>query len=117
MERKELEALFCGKIAMELKRFQQKTLRLSPEAVYAKAYQIDVMINIYEALLTMSQKISTAALKLLVTFPNLLVFFYFRWLKRQDSFASELTGTLDAAIEELQGTYEKLAQGERKESA
>ncbi len=117
MQRKELEALFCEKIALELKRFRQKTLRLSSEAVYAKAYQIDVMIHIYETLLTMSQKISTAALKLLLTFPNLLAFFYSRWLGCEDSFARELMENLTQEMEVLQDTYQKLEAEEGRESA
>ena len=54
MEKKELEQLFCEKIGMKLERFKSRTLKLEPEQIYAKAYQIDSILCIYEMLLEMS---------------------------------------------------------------
>ena len=47
MNTEELQKLLCTKIGMELKSFKRKILRLEPEEIYQRAYQIDSMINIY----------------------------------------------------------------------
>lgn len=90
MEEEELRELFCAKINLEIKRFKQNIVQNDSERVYVKAYQIDSMINIYELLLEMSQKIGKKTLKILLVFPSLLAFLYSRWLHTEDSHTEEL---------------------------
>lgn len=90
MRIEELQELFCTKISMEMERFKQRMLKQKPQNIYDKCYQIDSMINIYEQLMEMSQKMEEEALKLLLVFPNLLAFLYSRWLKTEDSTYEEL---------------------------
>lgn len=113
MERDKIQELFCEKISMELSRYKQRMLRQEPEYIFQRAYQIDSIISIYELLLELSQKAEEEALKVMLVFPNLLVFFYRRWMKQEDSAAEELREGLEKNITELKEIYGKFAVKER----
>ena len=70
----ELRELFCIKIGLENSRFKKRMLKQSAEVLFERAYQIDTMLNLYELLMEMSQKMEAEVLKTLLVFPNLLVF-------------------------------------------
>lgn len=101
MKLKELQELFCAKIAIEYKEFKEHELQLSSEEIFAHAYQIDCMINIYEFVLEMSQNLSEEVLKNLILKPDLLVYLYEAWMKKADSFGRELAECLLEGIENL----------------
>lgn len=98
---KELWELFCLKIGLENARFKKKMLKQSAEVLFERAYQIDTMLNLYELLMDMSQKMELEVLKTLLVFPNLLAFLYDRWLKEEDSHMEELKCSLEKNVEEL----------------
>lgn len=114
---KELRELFCVKIGLENTCFKKKMLKQSAEVLFERAYQIDTMINLYELLMEMSQKMEPEALKTLLVFPNLLAFLYDRWIKEADSHMEELQGSLEKNVEELQEKYQKVKKGEMGEMA
>lgn len=105
MERDELEKLFNVKIGLELERFKKKMLKQEPEEIFARAYQIDCMVNIYEVLLEVSQKTEKEALEILLDFPSLLAFLYSRWVKQEGSFEDELQRCLEESVEEIDNVY------------
>lgn len=109
---KELRELFCVKIGLENTCFKKKMLKQSAEVLFERAYQIDTMINLYELLMEMSQKMEPEALKILLVFPNLLAFLYDRWIKEADSHMEELQGSLEKNVEELQEKYQKVKKEE-----
>ena len=109
---KELRELFCVKIGLENARFKKKMLKQSAEVLFERAYQIDTMINLYELLMEMSQKMEPEALKTLLVFPNLLAFLYDRWIKEADSHMEELQCSLEKNVEELQEKYQKVKKEE-----
>jgi hypothetical protein len=109
MDNEELRELFCLKISMELARYKRKMLRQKPEYIFHNAYQIDCIINIYESLLEMSQKIGKRVLKTMLVFPNLLIFLYRRWLKWQDSSTEELEICLEQEIMAIEDAYERIS--------
>lgn len=113
----ELRELFCLKIGLENARFKQKMLKQSAEVLFERAYQIDTMINLYELLMEMSQKMEPEALKTLLVFPNLLAFLYDRWLKEEDSHIEELQGSLEKNVSELQEKYQKVKKEGMEEIA
>lgn len=117
MEEKELRELFCTKIGLENGCFKRRMLKQSPEVLFERAYQIDSMINIYELLMEMSQKMEKEVLRTLLVFPNLLVFLYERWMKETDSYVEELQSVLDKTVEDLQKKYQKIKEEETKEIA
>lgn len=112
MEEEELRELFCAKISLEIKRFKQDIVRNDSEKVYANAYQIDCMINIYELLLEMSQKIGEKTLKILLVFPSLLAFLYDRWMKTEDSQTKEMWSCLVSSIKEMDQKYRVIEKGD-----
>lgn len=114
---KELRELFCVKIGLENTCFKKKMLKQSEEVLFERAYQIDTMINLYELLMEMSQKMEPEALKTLLVFPNLLAFLYDRWIKEADSHMEELQGSLEKNVEELQEKYQKVKKEEMGEMA
>ena len=85
--------------------------------MFERAYQIDTMINLYELLMEMSQKMEPEALKTLLVFPNLLAFLYDRWIKEADSHMEELQCSLEKNVEELQEKYQKVKKEEMGEMA
>lgn len=114
---KELRELFCVKIGLENTCFKKKMLKQSAEVLFERAYQIDTMINLYELLMEMSQKMEPEALKTLLVFPNLLAFLYDRWIKEADSHMEELQCSVVKNVEELQDTYQKVKKEEMGEMA
>ena len=113
----ELRELFCIKIGLENARFKQKMLKQSAEVLFERAYQIDTMLNLYELLVEMSQKMELEVLKPLLVFPNLLAFLYDRWLKEEDSHIEELQGSLEKNVSELQEKYQKVKKEGMEEIA
>lgn len=114
---KELWELFCVKIGLENALFKKRMLKQSTEVLFERAYQIDTMLNLYELLIEMSQKMELEVLKTLLVFPNLLAFLYDRWLKEEDSHMEELQCSLEKNVEELQEKYQKVKKEEMEEIA
>lgn len=108
----ELRELFCLKIGLENARFKQRMLKQSAEVLFERAYQIDTMLNLYELLMEMSQKMELEVLKTLLVFPNLLAFLYDRWIKEEDSHMEELQCSIEKNVEELQKKYQKVKKEE-----
>ena len=50
-EKKELTEIFCLRLNLEQKRYKKRMLKMSPEAVFGKAYEINCMLSIYETLI------------------------------------------------------------------
>ena len=46
-EKKELTEIFCLRLNLEQKRYKKRMLKMSPEAVFGKAYEINCMLSIY----------------------------------------------------------------------
>ncbi|WP_270457827.1 DUF3848 domain-containing protein [Faecalimonas umbilicata] len=113
----ELRELFCIKIGLENARFKERMLKQSAEVLFERAYQIDTMINLYELLMEMSQKMELDVLKILLVFPNLLAFLYDRWLKKEDSHIEELQCSVVKNVEEIQESYQKVKKKEMEEMA
>lgn len=108
MGKVELQELFGRKISWEYTRFKQNMIQKEPEEVFAKAYQIDAYINIYELLLEMGQKIDEKGLEKLIIFPNLLPFLYENWLEKEDSYYRELSDFLKEEICKIPRKEEEL---------
>lgn len=113
----ELRELFCLKIGLENTCFKKKMLKQGVEVLFERAYQIDTMLNLYELLIEMSQKMELEVLKTLLVFPNLLAFLYDRWLKEEDTHIEELQCSLEKNVGELQEQYRKVKTEETEEIA
>ena len=114
---KELRELFCVKIGLENTCFKKKMLKQGVEVLFERAYQIDTMLNLYELLIEMSQKMELEVLKILLVFPNLLAFLYDRWIKEEDSHIEELQSSIEKNVGELQEKYQKVKKEGMEEIA
>ena len=97
----EIVKLFNVKIKLELKQYKNRILQLEPEKIYQRAYQINCRENIAETLLEKSDEMETQILRCLLVLPNVIQFFYARWMGKGDSFQLELENSMDAGIREI----------------
>lgn len=113
LAREELQKLFCEKISIEMRRYKQKIEKLPPEEIFGSAYQIEMMVNIYELLMEMAGTMNSGMLKRLIVTPSLLNHMYSMWLKKEDSLLYELEMCLQ---EQMDGLYARHGLTERKGS-
>ena len=59
MEKNELTEIFCLRLNLEQKRYKKRMLKMNPEEVFGKAYEINCMLSIYETLIEKSEKMET----------------------------------------------------------
>ena len=112
-EKNELTEIFCLRLNLEQKRYKKRMMKMSPDAVFGKAYEINCMLSIYETLIEKSEKMGTDILKCLLVIPDILHFFYCRWMKTGDSFQMELESSMEQGLKEIEAmlniTEEKAA--------
>lgn len=112
-EKKELTEIFCMRLNLEQKRYKKRMLKMNPDTVFGKAYEINCMLSIYETLLEKSEKMDADILKCLLVLPDILHFFYRKWMKTGDSFQMELENSMNQGLKEIEtmlnGTEEKVA--------
>lgn len=102
MKKEELERLFCWKINSELKLFKYRIMQKEKEEIYSLAYQIDCIISIFEMLLELCKKMSPQELERCMQIPEVLVYFYWRWMKEPDSKNEEMEQSLWETIKEIE---------------
>ena len=112
-EKKELTEIFCLRLNLEQKRYKKRMLKMNSEAVFGKAYEINCMLSIYETLIEKSENMETDILKCLLVLPDILHFFYRKWMKTGDSFQMELENSMEQGLKEIEAmlniTEEKAA--------
>lgn len=101
-----LRRIFCKKIYYEYMEFKAAMLKKSKSEIYAEAYRIDIMINLYEILVEKAEKLPDWILWNLLQQPNILNLYYELWLKKEDSCYEEL---LQHVEEELRASEKQLA--------
>lgn len=97
----EIVRLFNAKIKLERKQYKKRVLQLAPERIYQRAYQINCRENIAETLLEKSSEMKSEVLRCLLVLPNVIQFFYARWMGKGDSFQLELENSMDTGIKEI----------------
>lgn len=101
MEEEEIRRLFNAKIRLEQKQYKKRILRLEPGKIYQRAYQINCRENIAEILVEKSSEIKSEVLCCLLVLPDVIQFFYARWMGKGDSFQLELEASMDNGIKEI----------------
>lgn len=96
----ELREAFGNKIALEYMIFKKQLIDQGAEEVFRNAYKIDVIINLYEALLEMAESFSMGRMHYLMAVPDLLETLYEGWLEVEDSQADELNRYLKKCVKE-----------------
>ena len=69
--------------------------------IYARCYEIDAVVNFYEILLEKAEVLPDHALAALLKQRNILMGFYGRWLKKDDSAYSEMEAHVTEEIKAL----------------
>lgn len=106
--KEKLQQLLCVKLDVEMEVFKRQILQLTKEEIYEKSYEINSMINLHELLSETSQEIGKETLKKMLLFPNLLTFFYERWLKRDDTIMEDYRECIRDSMQEISRNYNKV---------
>ena len=92
---------FRNRLTAEYQTYRASVLSCSNAEIYGKCYEIDIMINLYEILMEMSDKLSDSVLESLLSYGNILSWLYDLWLREDDSFYSELSGLVESEIKKI----------------
>ena len=82
--------LLLTKMTDEYQNFKTDMLFLSKEEIYANAYKIDIIINMYEILVDMANKMKSCEFKKLLERSEVLELLYEEWLKVEDDFYEQM---------------------------
>ena len=99
MERKNLESLFSWKIGSELTLYKSMMLKKEKEDMIANAYEIANIIEFYEILVELCQKMSDEQIYQCMQISNLLATLYDRWMKIPDESYEEKEHTVWSVLE------------------
>lgn len=92
---------FLERIYGEYQSYKASVLEENSGAIYARCYEIDCMINIYEILKEFAMKLSDEELRTLMNYRNILNYFYELWLKKTDSQYAEMERHVAAEMKKL----------------
>ena len=81
---------FLERIYGEYQSYKASVLEENSVAIYARCYEIDCMINIYEILKEFAMKLSVNELERLMNHRDIMKYLYELWLKRSDSHYAEM---------------------------
>ena len=118
MREEVLRKLFCKKISDELDLFHLRKLRERPEEIYRSSYEIEGKINIFEVLMELSEKMDVNSLSCLLDIPEVLEYFYKKWVRAEDTLWEQMKASINMSIrdateiyirkERMRKTYEKV---------
>lgn len=92
---------FWKKISSEYLEYKHTVLLCTNTEIYGKSYEIDMMINLYEILMEIGEKMSDRVLAALLSRNNILLTFYNSWLKKDDGVYDEIESHVTAEIRKL----------------
>ena len=76
---------FLNRIYGEYQSYKASVLEENGGSIYARCYEIDCMINIYEILKEFAMKLPVNELERLMNHRDILKYLYELWLKKSDS--------------------------------
>lgn len=103
MKRVVLETLFRGKLQVEIWRYKREILALEPEDIYARAYEIDHMTELYVLMNDLTEEIPEEALQMLLGMKEILILAYDHWMNTAD----DRIKSMEQCIWKLIGLSEK----------
>ena len=81
---------FLNRIYGEYQSYKASVLEENSGSIYARCYEIDCMINIYEILKEFAMKLSVNELERLMNHRDILKYLYELWMKKSDSHYTEM---------------------------
>ena len=92
---------FLNRIYGEYQSYKASVLEENSGSIYARCYEIDCMINIYEILKEFAMKLSVNELERLMNHRDILKYLYELWMKRSDSYYAEMEHHVTAEMNKL----------------
>lgn len=92
---------FLNQIYGEYQSYKASVLEENGGSIYARCYEIDCMINIYEILKEFAMKLPVNELEKLMNHRDILKYLYELWLKRSDSHYAEMEHHVTAEMNKL----------------
>ena len=117
MREEVLRKMFCKKISDELELFHLRKLRMRSEEIYRSSYEIESKINIYEALMELSEKMDVNSLSCMLDIPDVLEYFYKKWVRAEDTFWDQMKANINISIRDATEVYirrERMRKGYEK---
>ena len=91
MDVRQLKEVFLERLHIEIQLFKDSMLRKSRADIYAASYRIELYVNLYEILVEQVERMHETLIRAMVYYPGgILDAFYEEWLKKDDSFYTEL---------------------------
>ena len=92
---------FLERIYGEYQSYKASVLEENSGVIYARCYEIDCMINIYEILKEFAMKLSVSELERLMNHRDILKYLYELWLKKSDIHYAEMEHHVTDEIKKL----------------
>ena len=91
MYESQLREVFLERLHIEIQLFKDSMLRKSKADIYAAGYRIELYACLYEILVEQAERMPEELMRAMVYHPcSILDVFYEEWLKKDDSFYTEL---------------------------
>lgn len=101
---------FLNRIYGEYQSYKASVLEENSGSIYARCYEIDCMINIYEILKEFAMKLSVNELERLMNHRDILKYLYELWLKKSDSHYVEMEHHVADEMKKLISNTEELKE-------
>lgn len=91
MDIRQLREVFLERLHIEIQLFRDSLLQGSKTDIYTASYMIALYVNLYEILVEQAERMPEGLMRAMVYRPcSILDAFYEEWLKKEDSFYTEL---------------------------
>ena len=108
MDERQLREVFLERLHIEIQLFKDSMLRKSRADIYAASYRIELYVNLYEILVEQVEKMPGKLIRAMVYYPGgILDVFYEEWLKKDDSFYTELRDYVEDELEVISASGRK----------
>ena len=105
---------FLDRIYGEYQSYKASVLEENNGSIYARCYEIDCMINLYEILKEATMKMSDEDLTTLLSHHDILAYLYELWMKKSDNLYDEMECHV---TEELKKLISKTRRGSERTAA
>lgn len=98
-----VRTLFYQKVASEYLEYKTSVLMCTNKEIYGRSYEIEIMVNLYEILLEIGERLTNSVLTVLLDKPNILGWFYELWMAKDDKSYDEILACVNAELIKMNG--------------
>ena len=108
MDERQLREVFLERLHIEIQLFKDSMLRKSKADIYAAGYRIELYACLYEILVEQVERMPEELMRAMVYHPcSILDAFYDEWLRKDDSFYTELRDYVEDELEVISASGRK----------